>query len=411
MSCETDDWDIAVQTREEWLARTEGCSVPESADAPTFSEICDLYLDRLSRGVGEYKPSTIEDRECMLGDGKHLRAAFAHLRIDEITPRVLADWWESAVISKGRAYATGRNYLDALAGLFTLAFERGWIDESPVDDFRRQLSRGNRTAAHRARRDPKQNVHPWATTELGAFLTESERLGGAGYIVSLLLADAGLRLGEALALDWSDVHYGRDSDDRERHLAIRASLSRGRHPGTTKTGVARTVALPRRLRTALRDEWVRRGQPETGRVALIDASNYRNRHFRRACDRAGLGHRMPKDLRDTFASLLADAGVRPTWVQAQLGHSDLTLTSRYYLKEGSEDRDPMPRLPGEVWSDLLARMEEPEPNPFENSLRTPDAEKCQPSEPHSEESGVVSKGWNGDPGRIRICDFRLRRLG
>jgi hypothetical protein len=121
------------------------------------------------------------------------------------------------------------------------------------------------------------------------------------------------------------------------------------------------------------------------------------------------GHRMPKDLRDTFASLLADGGVRITWVQAQLGHSDLTVTSRHYLKEGSEDRDPMPRLPGEVWSDLLARMEEPGTGPFENNLRTPDTAECLSERRQSAESGVVSEGSNGDPGRIRICDLRLRR--
>ena len=84
----------------------------------------------------------------------------------------------------------------------------GWVDTSPVDEFRRQLSRGNRTAAHRARRDPKQNIRPLTAAELGVFLAESERLGGGGRVVSLLLADAGLRLGEALALDWSDVHFG-----------------------------------------------------------------------------------------------------------------------------------------------------------------------------------------------------------
>ena len=66
--------------------------------------------------------------------------------------------------------------------------------------------------------------------------------------------------------------------------------------------------------------------------------------------------------------------------------------SEHYLKEGSEDRDPMPRLPGEVWSDLLARMEEPERGPFENRLRTPDPKKCHPEESESEESRVVSEG-------------------
>jgi integrase len=54
------------------------------------------------------------------------------------------------------------------------------------------------------------------------------------------------------------------------------------------------------------------GQPSDSQPILagLDPSNYRNRHLRRVCERAGIGRRRPKGLRDTFASQLITAGVQ-----------------------------------------------------------------------------------------------------
>ena len=52
-----------------------------------------------------------------------------------------------------------------------------------------------------------------------------------------------------------------------------------------------------------------------------DSDNFRAREWRRICQRAEIGHRALKDLRDTYASQLLTAGVQLGYVSHQLGHA------------------------------------------------------------------------------------------
>jgi hypothetical protein len=73
----------------------------------------------------------------------------------------------------------------------------------------------------------------------------------------------------------------------------------------------------------------------------------------RFCRRAGLGHWSPHDLRHTYASLLLQNGENPKYVQQQLGHATLSLTTDLYGKwlrarpthGGAASLDPQPRGP------------------------------------------------------------------
>ena len=74
--------------------------------------------------------------------------------------------------------------------------------------------------------------------------------GGKGLIV-LLGGDAGLRCGEIMALEWSDVNL------EKRQLCVQRSEWKG-HVTTTKGGRLRYVPLTRRLADAL---WTKRPAP------------------------------------------------------------------------------------------------------------------------------------------------------
>jgi integrase len=109
------------------------------------------------------------------------------------------------------------------------------------------------------------------------------------------------------------------------------------------------VALSRRLRRVLRRLTFRPERfnppPDAFVAAGIDPYNFRKREWRRILQRAGIGHRALKDLRDTFAS-------------QQLGHSDVATTARHYARwcGGSEYWEPLALEEGEVPADLLARF-------------------------------------------------------
>ena len=74
---------------------------------------------------------------------------------------------------------------------------------------------------------------------------------------------------------------------------------------------------------------------------------------------AGIGHRLIKDLRDSYASHLLSSGVVLAFVARQLGHGKTTVTERHYAKylpDGDVYQEPERLAPGEVPADLLARL-------------------------------------------------------
>src|SRR5208337_4944040 len=119
----------------------------------------------------------------------------------------------------------------------------------------------------------------------------------------------------------------------------------------------RVVALSRRLRAVLRDLYRSRFQP--GPEALVfqglKPRDFYRGEWRRICARAGLGYRMLKDLRDTYASHLLSAGVQLGYVSKQLGHSNVSITATHYARWAGGDlyRKPMQLESGEVPADFL----------------------------------------------------------
>jgi integrase len=179
-----------------------------------------------------------------------------------------------------------------------------------------------------------------------------------GFVLVLLMLDAGLRIGEAIGLQW------RDLDFRLGVLRVRRSISRGKHEGPPKGARERDVQISARLRDAL-VAWrgITRDNDDRDRVAFVDENNWGKRYFRTIVERAGLppvdgrAH-TPKDLRDTFASHLFSAGAPLGHVQTQLGHTSPLTTAGHYARwvetarrgwEPDEDA-------GEVWADLLSQI-------------------------------------------------------
>jgi integrase len=139
----------------------------------------------------------------------------------------------------------------------------------------------------------------------------------------LLGAEAGLRQGETLALEWVDV------DLVAGLLTVRRSSWKGLI-GTPKSGKERKVPLTGRLRAALKavkhlkSELVlchQDGLPLT--QSAIEAA------LRFGCKKAGLRVITSHVLRHTLCSHLAMRGAAHKAIQELVGHSTLTMTLRY----------------------------------------------------------------------------------
>src|SRR5262245_49819534 len=155
----------------------------------------------------------------------------------------------------------------------------------------------------------------------------------------LLMARTGLRLGEALALKWEDIHIAR------RELRVERAIFNG-EISTPKSGHGRTVDMSqqltetlRRLHAELKADKLRKGLQDMPRWVFaslagtpLDHANV-EKAFKRVLKAAELPlHYTPRCLRHTFASLLLQQGGSPAYVQRQLGHASIQLTVDTYGK-------------------------------------------------------------------------------
>lgn len=227
----------------------------------------------------------------------------------------LVDSFRLALLREGVGPSSMRHCLAVLSSALERAVRLGLTDRNPVP------LAGNPSAPRVRRPSP---LGPAAVERL------RRELGARDATLVSVMALAGLRPGEALALEWQAV--------RPRTLAVESSVSFG-VVRTTKTGRARYVPLMDPLRDDLELLRVVSGR---GREELVFPSeaggpwsdsayrNWRTRRFAPAAQRAGLAAGVtPYTLRASFASLQLHAG-RPVLEVAQmLGHSPQVLLDHY----------------------------------------------------------------------------------
>jgi integrase len=143
------------------------------------------------------------------------------------------------------------------------------------------------------------------------------------FLIVLLGGEAGLRCGEMMALEWSDV------DLSKRQLRVERSQWKD-HVTVPKGGRLRYVPLTVRLAAALRE---RRHLKGNRVLCSADGSALTQRLVQglvaRAARRAGLRNGGVHVLRHTFCSHLAMRGAGARAIQELAGHRDLSTTQRY----------------------------------------------------------------------------------
>jgi integrase len=145
-----------------------------------------------------------------------------------------------------------------------------------------------------------------------------------------LLAYAGLRPGEALALRWDDI--------RSRTILVQNALALG-EVKYTKTRRTRSVRLLAPLAADLSDWRDACGDPDGGELVFpradgaawsdYDYRNWRKRVFQKTAKAVGLTVSRPYDLRHAFVSLLLAEGRTVVDIAAQAGHSPTMTLDTY----------------------------------------------------------------------------------
>jgi integrase len=285
---------------------------PEVREAPTFHEFASEWLENREP---ELRPKTVTSYRWMLSG--HLLPHFARMRLDRIGSEDV-DRYKATKLREG---ALGPNQINKSIGLLAMILDAAG-DYGHVDPAR-NVARGRRRRVKRTL--PKRpTIEP---EQLPSLLEAARRMRP----LLAIMAGAGLRNGEACALDWPDF------DPASGALRVGASK--------TEAGV-RQVDLPDALRrelTALKLGTKRssEGPMFRNRNGQRQSVNNVERRMKTAVRRANqrldrLGIRpideavTPHSLRRLYASLRFALGDDPVYVAAQLGHTEPGFSMKVY---------------------------------------------------------------------------------
>jgi len=264
---------------------------------------------------------------------RHILPALGDFLLGEVSPamltKLLLDFQKS-----GKSHASVIKMYNILNGVFKMAFLDDSIKDNPMLKVPRPKPRKDEHAQ-------EEGDKAFTVSELRHILEclENEPLKWQVYIS--LVADTGIRRGEACGLQWSDVDFKSGTITIRRNLQY--TVSAGIYVTSPKNGKARKVdigpdmlELLQRLRSAQADscisKWIftQDNSPE----AMFPQSP--TRYFKKFGERYGIADFHPHKLRHTSASLAITNGADVVSVSERLGHSDTSVTLRMYAHANEE---------------------------------------------------------------------------
>ena len=280
---------VAIQARNKVLTEiAENKFLDKQTISPLlFKDFTEDYINKYSK----VNKRSWKDDVSRLGK---LNDLFGDKTLHEITPEMIEDFKCKALETLSRA--TVNRYLACMKHLYTVAIQWKRVDKNPVREVKLFKENNNRLRYLE--------------------YSEAERLVECckGYLRDIVVValNTGMRQGEIFNLKWSDI----DFDRKIIHLQ------------TTKNGESRKIAMNQQTHAVLssvnRDEAASYAFHNNGKPF----TNVK-RSFATALRRAGISDFRFHDLRHTFASHLAMAGVDLNTIRELMGHKSIRMTLRY----------------------------------------------------------------------------------
>lgn len=302
----------------------------------SFESLCEEWLRHYqAQGI---KISSYETRKKGLA---HMIEKFGDMPIQKITKKVYQD----AIDSLARRYSVNTLIIihSSANMAFNYAHEHKMIKDIP--------SKGVKLPQKRKTISELENEHLednfFEKKELEVFLKTAKSEGlDSDLVLFSTLAYTGIRIGELLALKWTDINFDKNT------LRISKTYYNPTHKKqdfqllTPKTeSSARTISIDRALISLLeahRQEqeqfketnapfYVDEGFIFTGNEGYPKTMNIIANRMHRLLDRAGIKKRLtPHSMRHTHTALLIEANVHIKEIQERLGHSSINTTFSIY---------------------------------------------------------------------------------
>jgi len=276
----------------------------------------DLNSGRL-RGIRKIAYETFQNEELEAMNGRLAESSLESLErtlagfgevckvkwLADVTPAMVEGFFSERL--RCGSLATANKYLRTLKASLNRAVRRGYLERNPASDVKQV-------------REPEKELRVLTPQEVGRLLSACQSVRWK--VLVALAVTTGMRLNEMLSLRWEDVD-----------VETGTVWVRNRPGHLTKSRRNRILALVPAICTMLgrvRHDGQFVLHTQAGRLWR----NNVQRGFGAIVKRAGIPRCTLHDLRRTFISHLAMAGVNEAVVKELAGHAAISTTLRYYTR-------------------------------------------------------------------------------
>jgi integrase len=301
-----------------------------------FKHYSDLWINNTVPAT--CKMSTTSDYQAILD--KHVLPVFGDLKVNEATEGKIKDFL-FAKVNAGYAASTVTHMKNVISGVLAKAMDDKVISDNAALNLGKQFMKKIADAIEARKiangNEKKGDPDPLSGEELKLLLDTVDKYFSDNYPLFLLLARTGVRIGEALGLQWGDIDFN------GRFINLQRSLSRG-NITTLKGKRSRSVDMSKQLAVVLKMH-LKRSKEKGMKLGLgdhpeyvftdnnggfITLNNWRKRVFWKALKKTGFRRIRIHDLRHTYATLRISKGDNIADVSNQLGHFSETFTMKIY---------------------------------------------------------------------------------
>ncbi|MCW1020273.1 tyrosine-type recombinase/integrase, partial [Streptococcus anginosus] len=305
--------------------KLNGSTIQKAVTVKNFQELADIWLESYKLTV---KPQTYEATLSNLRT--HIYPVFGNRQLDKITASDI----QVFINQLSRYFENFVTIRSIIRRIFQQGILLQLVTNNPARDIilpRRQKKADNK-------------VKFIAPDDLKAFLDNLEKKQYKRYglyyeyVLYHLLLSTGLRVGEACALEWTDIDLDKST------ITVNKTYNKGlKAVSTAKTKSAnrtisidnKTILMLKQYRNRQRQLFFETGARAPSVVFATPTREYFDLAIRQSaldtrCKEAGIPRFTFHAFRHTHASLLLNAGISYKELQYRLGHANITMTLDIY---------------------------------------------------------------------------------
>lgn len=305
--------------------KLNGSTIQKAVTVKNFQELADIWLESYKLTV---KPQTYEATLSNLRT--HIYPVFGNRQLDKITASDI----QVFINQLSRYFENFVTIRSIIRRIFQQGILLQLVTNNPARDIilpRRQKKADNK-------------VKFIAPDDLKAFLDNLEKKQYKRYglyyeyVLYHLLLSTGLRIGEACALEWTDIDLDKST------ITVNKTYNKGlKAVSTAKTKSAnrtisidnKTILMLKQYRNRQRQLFFETGARAPSVVFATPTREYFDLAIRQSaldtrCKEVGIPRFTFHAFRHTHASLLLNAGISYKELQYRLGHSNITMTLDIY---------------------------------------------------------------------------------